>query len=90
MLGLKDALLVKANAERTALMNVRDYVEVRAKEDAKADVLVVVISVLQDVLNRALLAVMDNVKEIVVGTVPISVAAAAEIVVIKVALRLVQ
>lgn len=90
MLELKGALLVKVSAGRTVLMNARDYVEVRAKEDAKADVLVVVISVLQDVLNRALLAVMDNVKEIVVGTVPMSVAAAAEIVVIKVALRLVQ
>jgi len=89
MLGQKDALLVKANAERTALMNVRDYVEVRVKEDAKVGVLAVAISVPQDVLNHVLLAAMDNVKEIVVGTVPMSVAAVVEIVVVVVAVTIV-
>ena len=89
MLGLKDALLVKANAGRTALMNVRDYVEVRVKEDAKAGVLAVAISVLLGVLNHALMAAMGGVKEIVVGTVPMSAALAVGIVVVVVAVIIV-
>ena len=85
MLGLKDALLVKANVGRTVLMNAQDHVEVLVKEDVKEDVLVAGISVPLDVLNHALLAAMDNVQENVVGTARIIVAVAAEIVAVVVA-----
>lgn len=89
MLELKGVPVVKANAEKIAPMNARDYVAVLVKEDAKAGVLAVAISVLQDVLNHALLAVMENVKTIVVGTARIIVAAVVEIVVVVVAVTIV-
>ena len=97
MFGPQDALLVMANVERTVLINVLEHVvvpaledvKIRVRADAKAGVLVAAISVPQDVLNRVLMAAMENVKESAVWTVHIIVAVAVEMVVVVVVVAIV-